>query len=186
MDYFKAFETIKTVLEKADITPDNGHFAIQVRISDEDAGGIFYIEIRDGRVFAEPYDYYDNNADVLTSVKDFKSIIERKTNVSNAVSNGKIQVSGDIEGFIRFIESIKKKPVKKRTTAKTTVKKNKPEKSKSSAKVGAKTAKTVKKAVKKETEAVKMADDSKKTTAPGKETIESVVEKETKPKKKTK
>ncbi|MBO5060314.1 MAG: SCP2 sterol-binding domain-containing protein [Clostridia bacterium] len=192
MDYFKAFETIKAALEKADITPPDGHFAVQVRLSDETASGILYIEVRDKQLFVEPYDYYDNDVDILTSVKDLKSIIEGKLDVQKAIDDGKITVTGYTEGFIEFVKAIPKK--EKKPAAKKTVKKaDKPAAKKTTAKAAPKTAakkasaaKPAKKAAKKETEAVKMADENKKTTTPAEETIASVVEKEIKPKKKTK
>ncbi len=175
MDYFKAFETLKSALEKAKIPVPSGHFAVQVRIKDDDCAGIFYIEARDNQLYVEPYDYYDNDVDVLTTVKDFKSIIEGKLDITKAVESGKIVLSGYTDAFIEFVNAIPKK--EKKTTAKKAVAKT-PAAKKEPAK------KTASKAAKKETEAAKVKEDTKKPET--KETIAEVVEKEVKPAKKSK
>lgn len=175
MDYFKAFETLKSALEKAKIPVPAGHFAVQVRIKDDDCAGIFYIEASDGNLNIEPYDYYDHDVDVLTTVKDFKSVIDGKLDILKAVESGSIVLSGNSDGFIAFINSIPKK--EKKAPAKKPAKKAK----ESAAK---KTTKTSSKAAKKETEAVKVKEDTKKPET--KDIVTEVVEKEIKPKKKTK
>lgn len=174
MDYFKAFETLKTALEKAKIPVPEGHFAIQVRINDDDCAGIFYIEAKDKQLYVEPYDYYDHDVDILTSVKDFKSIIEGKLDITKAIEGGKIVVSGYTEALVAFLTAIPKKTtVKKATTKKTT---------KTAKEPAAK--KTTAKAVKKKTEAAKVKEETKKPET--KDTIAEVVEKEVKPVKKSK
>lgn len=182
MDYFKAFETLKAALEKAAIPVPDGHFAVQVRLNDDDCAGIFYIEAKDKQLNIEPYDYYDHDVDILTSVKDFKSIIERRLEINEAIESGKVILSGYTEGFIAFVNSIPKKAVKKTAANKTTAKKTVKKEDKPAAK---KTApkKAAAKPIKKETEAAKVKEDTKKTET--KESIADVVKKEVKPAKKT-
>lgn len=191
MDYLKAFETLKAALEKAAIPVPDGHFAIQVRLKDDDCAGIFYIEAKDKQLYIEPYDYYDHDVDILTSVKAFKSVIEGKLDIKDAIDSGEIAVSGYTEGFISFVASIpkkaEKKPAAKKATAKkTAAKADKPAKKtaekKTAAKKEAAAKKTTAKAAKKETEAVKVAENTKKNET--KETIAEVVKKEIKPAKK--
>lgn len=161
MNYFEAFEQAKNALSKITVSDKTGPFAIQVRLSDEDASGIFYILISDGRITAEPYDYFDNDADIYTSLKSLLDIISGKLDIKKAVSEKLISVSGDIDTLSTFF---KKPAVKKTATKKTETKKV-----------------TTKKTTKKKTEDSKMADDKNK---PQKEdVITEVVEKETKPKK---
>ncbi len=183
MDYFKAFDSIKNTLEKADISLSDGHFAIQVRLSDDDCAGILYIEVADKQLLVEPYDYYDNDVDVLASLKDIKAIFARKLNVQNSIDSGRIAVTGNTAGFIDFVNSIKVKPAAKKTTAKkadVAIKKEAPAKA-------AKTApKTAAKTVKKKAEAQAMPDTKTKADATKSKPISTVVEKEVKPDKKTK
>lgn len=161
MNYFEAFEKAKKALSKLTVPDKSGPFAIQVRLSDEDACGTFYILISDGKITPEPYDYFDNDADIYTSLKSLLDLISGKLDIKKAVSENIISVSGDIDTLSTFF----KKPAVKRTAAKK----------------AAPAKKTTSKTIKKETEESKMADDKNK---PQKEdVIKEVVEKETKPKK---
>lgn len=200
MDYFKAFETIKGSLEKSEISLKDEHLAIQVILTDEDCGGIFYIENYFKKLVVMPYDYYDNNVNVISDYKSFIELISGKKNLGALLE--KITIKGDFEAAKEFFDSIKPKKAaaKKTTTTKKTATKKATEKKpaakkaepkKTTAKkaaeekpVTAKKAdaekKPVKKAAKKESETAKMT--AKKEA--DKSTIEKVVEKETKPAKK--
>lgn len=168
MNYFEAFEAIKTALEAADIPPRDGRLAIQIRISDEASAGTFYILASESGLAIEPYDYYDNDADILTEVATLLDIIAGRLDFKKAVADKSVIVSGNIEAVAELFGSISiKKIAVKRTAAKKTA-----------AKKGSS------RASKKKTEEAmknKTTDDKKNTS--GKETIEEVVEKEIKPKK---
>ena len=160
MNYFDAFEEVKKALEKLKPADKTTRFAVQVRLSDEDACGTFYILLSQGKITAEPYDYYDNNADIYTSLKTFLDILSGKLDIKKAVSEKMISVSGDGNTLWKLFEGSKS------TAKKATVK----------------TAATSKKATaKKKTEVKKMSDDKKKPQV--EEVIKEVVEKETNPKK---
>lgn len=168
MNYFEAFEAIKTALEAASIPPTDGRSAIQVRISDEASVGTFYILASESGLAIEPYDYYDNDADILTEVSTLLDIIAGRLDFKEAVADKSVSVSGNIEAVTKLFDSIpKRKTTVKRTAAKKTAVK-----------------KGSSRAAKKKTEEameIKTTDDKKNTS--GKETIEEVVEKEIKPKK---
>lgn len=201
MDYFKAFETIKGSLEKSEISLKDEHLAIQVILTDEDCGGILYIENYFKKLVVMPYDYYDNNVNVISDYKSFIELITAKKNLGALLD--KIKIKGDFEAAKEFFDSIKPKKAaaKKTTTRKTAVKKAEPkkvsEKKTETKKTTAKKAaedkpaakkedavkKTVKKATKKESEKAKMTAKTS-DAAKEKSTIEKVVEKETKPAKK--
>ncbi len=180
MDYLKAFESIKNTLEKAEISLGEEHFAIQLRLSDDDCAGILYVEVKDKQLFVEPYDYYDNDVDVLSNLKDIKAIFGRRLNVQNSIDSGRIIVTGNVTGFIDFVNSIKVKPAAKKAPTKPAVKKATPEKAAKPA------PKTVSKAVKKKAEAQVMPDNKNKADTTKNKPISTVVEKEIKPEKKTK
>lgn len=180
MDYFKAFDSIKNTLEKAEISLGDEHFAIQLRLNDDDCAGILYVEVKDKQLFVEPYDYYDNDVDVLTSLKDIKAIFGRKLNAQNSIDSGRIIVTGNVAGFIDFVNSIKVKPAAKKAPTKPTAKNTTPAKAAKSA------PKTASKAVKKKAEAQAMPDNKNKADETKNKPISTVVEKEIKPDKKTK
>jgi len=195
MDYFKAFETIKSSLEKSDIHLKDEHLAIQVILTDEDCGGIFYIENYFKKLVVMPYDYYDNNVNIISDYASFIELITGKKNLGALLD--KITIKGDFEAAKEFFDSIKPK---KKTTRKTTVKKEASEKAlakktstkkeasekapakKTAAKKDVPEKNTVKKAAEKESESKKMTEKTKNTAE--KSTIEKVVEKESKPAKK--
>lgn len=203
MDYFKAFETIKNSLEKSEISLKDEHLAIQVVLTDEDCGGILYIENYFKKLVVMPYDYYDNNVNVISDYASFIELISGKKNLGALLE--KITIKGDFEAAKDFFDSIKpKKAAAKKTTKKTAAKKAEPKKAetkkaepkKTAAKKTEKTAtvktkkdavekKPVKKAVKKESEKATMTDKNKDTSKETPKTsIEKVVEKESKPSKK--
>lgn len=166
MDYFKAFEKLKTALEKAKVPVTDGHFAVQVRITDEDCGGIFYIEKKDMQLYIEPYDYYDNNVDIAASFDTFKAIFDGKTDAEDAFANGTLIINGDAEGFFAMTKPIFEKKAKKsaakprKTVAKTTEKKPKTACKTAKKTTSSKTAKDTK-AVKKETAKKSKSAESK-------------------------
>lgn len=209
MYFEEAFKKIKTALEKADVKPADGHLAIQVRMTDDDCGGTFYIEQADKQYFAEPYDYYDNDVDVAADYKSILSLVQGKLDIETALASGTVYAGGNVDAFIAFAKSITPKKTAKKTAAKKTDTKKKPAAKKTAAKATSKTAaakkadgkaekgdvKAVKtaeepkpvsvkpeKAVGKKTEAAKVNKETK--TEKAKETISKVVEKEVKPEKK--
>ena len=164
MNYFETFEKLKKVLEKAKIEKTDGHLAIQVCITDSDASGIFYIEDFGDSVLAEPYDYYDNDAEIIATADSLQKLFEKKLDFEKALSDGTITASGDINALSNFFGRIVKAPAKKTTAKKTTTKT------------------TAKKTA--NTEVKKVKDDKEKVSKPkDTETIKEVVEKEIKPKK---
>lgn len=188
MDYFKAFETIKSSLEQSEISLKDEHLAIQVILTDAECGGILYIENYFKKLNVMPYDYYDNNVNVITDYESFMELITGKKNLGALLE--KITIKGDFEAAKDFFDSIK--PIKKSTTKKTTakktaVKKTEPKKTEEK-KTSAKKA-TVKKA---ETEKKTVSKTAKKETAKKVEKTPAVTEdapvkkaEENKPAKKT-
>jgi len=148
MYFEEAFEKIKTSLEKSKVKAGDGHYAIQVRMTDYDCGGTFYIEQKDGKFYIEPYNYFDFDTDIEVSFKDLKSLADGKLDVKKAESDGKIYINGNYEEFILYANGLKKAPVKRATKKTTEAPKEAPKKPSKTAKS---TAKKVTKSTKKET-----------------------------------
>ena len=136
MTFEQAFIKIKAKFDGADITKLLGDFAIQVNMTDEDAGGAFYIQSLDGKLFVEPYDYHDNTADVTLKRLDLIKILDGKLTVEKAIESGKLYVNGnadDLKAAVSVIKAPEKKAAPKKTAAKkaevkTEVKKEAPKK----------------------------------------------------------
>ncbi|MDE5892983.1 MAG: SCP2 sterol-binding domain-containing protein, partial [Acetatifactor sp.] len=62
MTYLDLFNEIKEKFKDADVSEIQEHLAYQFNIEDKDAGGAFYVEVKDGKLYVEPYEYYDRDA----------------------------------------------------------------------------------------------------------------------------
>lgn len=165
MNYYETFETLRKALQKAKFENGDRHLAIQVTITDQEASGIFYIEDFGDRVLAEPYDYYDKDAEIIGESSNLLKLFEKKLDFEKALADGIIIANGDVDALKGFFSRIIKSPAKKTAARKTTAKTS--------------TKKTTK------TEVKTVKDDKTKVTKPkDTETVKEVVEKEIKPKSK--
>ena len=160
MTFEQAFSKIKEKFDKAD-AKGISDFAVQVTLTDEDCGGTFYAEVKDGKLNVEPYDYYDNNAVLNISKSALLALLAGRVSLDKSIANGDAYVQGDASKIADWKKTIKNAPVKK-TAAKKTAKtvKKAPEK-KAAAK---KTTKTVKKTAEKK--AAPKKADTKSTVKP--------------------
>lgn len=97
MTFIEAYEKIKAAMEKSDATGVEGHLAVQVDLNDADASGIMYIEVRDGQLYVEPYDYRDRDAILTASYKDVVRVMSGRLGFDKAVENGVFTIEGDLE-----------------------------------------------------------------------------------------
>ena len=123
MNYFEAFENIKSGIKKVETKDFDGNFAIQLTITNKDSGGIFYIEYKDGSLNVESYDYQDRDVAITSGYADLLKVLGGKLSLNSK----KIEISGNKDILEKFISTIefeepKKAPQKpapaKRTCAK--------------------------------------------------------------------
>ena len=62
----------------------------------------FYIEIKDGQVHVEPYEYYDRNAIIHINGTNWIKLINGKLNPVVAFTTGKITVDGDVNAALEM------------------------------------------------------------------------------------
>ena len=93
---------------EADLSDTQGHLAYQFNITGE-AAGIFYVEVKDGKLYVEPYEYYDRDAMFTGSAETFMKIAEGKLDPVAAVGLMKLKVEGNIDKALRFKELIDSK-----------------------------------------------------------------------------
>lgn len=86
------------------------HVAIQFNITG-DAAGAFYLEIKDGQVFVEPYEYYDRDVIVTCDAETLIKIAEGKLAMEAAYLTGKIKAEGNLGKALLLKELTK--PAKK-------------------------------------------------------------------------
>ena len=103
MTYAEFFYEIKGRFMGADLSDITEHLAFQFNITGE-AGGIFYIEIKNGELHVEPYEYYDRDAMFTCSADTLKKLETGKLYPILAVTLQKLKVEGNIDKALRFKE----------------------------------------------------------------------------------
>ncbi len=118
MSYAEFFYEIKNKFMGADVSDIHEHLAYQFAIEDEERGGIFYVEVKDGQLFVEPYEYYDRDAMFISDPDTFMKIAEGKVDPVAAFTLGKLKVEGNIDKALRLKEIIEMKQKNAKKTKK--------------------------------------------------------------------
>jgi putative sterol carrier protein len=96
MTYEENFNKLKKILMKADVKKIDGELAFQFNI-EGDGQGVFYVEVKDGQLNIEPYEYYDRDAMFIATAKVFTKLAEGKLNPVLAFKTGKLKVEGNLD-----------------------------------------------------------------------------------------
>lgn len=104
MTYESIVEATRNKFADADVSSVQGTMAFQINIEGKAVNGIFYIEIKDGEVHVEPYEYYDRNAIIHINGTNWTKLINGKLNPVVAFTTGKIGVDGDINAALEMIK----------------------------------------------------------------------------------
>lgn len=170
MTYEKIVEKVKKALAKVDASGVKGHLAVQVDVYGEGEGA-FYIEVKDGKVDVQPYEYFDHDLRIRCTGEEIIAIAEGKKKILEEVAAENIEALrnlgrlGDFD-LVFMGRQIKNKAAKK-TKASVPVEKAEKKTVKKEAAVENKTAKTDKKVAKKE------AKEDKKDTKVAKKTVKA-------------
>lgn len=109
MTYADLFSEIKGKFMDADVSDIHEHLAFQFNIEDEEAGGAFYVEVKEGRLYVEPYEYYDRDAKFICAPDLLLKIADGETDPVAAFLEQKLRVEGNIEKALRLKEIIEMK-----------------------------------------------------------------------------
>lgn len=110
MTYAEFFSEIKGKFMEADISGIQEHLAYQFNITG-DGEGIFYVEAKEGKIYVEPYEYFDRDAMFTCSADTLRKIAEGKLDPIWAVTTQKLKVEGNIDKALKLkgiIDSRKK------------------------------------------------------------------------------
>ena len=123
MTYEELVKLAKDTYEKADASAVKEHVAIQFNVTGE-AEGAFYLEVKDGQVAVEPYEYYDRDVIVTADDAVLKDIADGKLGLDKAYLTGKIKAEGNL-GKALLLKDVKtaKKAAKKAPAKKAPAKK---------------------------------------------------------------
>ncbi|MCI9493339.1 MAG: SCP2 sterol-binding domain-containing protein [Lachnospiraceae bacterium] len=101
MTFEAFFEKVKEAFKDADASGVTEHLAYQFNITGE-AEGIFYVEVKDGKLYVEPYDYHDRDAMFICSAENLIKIAEGKLDPILAVTLKKLKVEGNIDKALKL------------------------------------------------------------------------------------
>lgn len=101
MTYQEVFAQVKTLFGDADVSNIREHLAYQFNITGPGAGA-FYVEVRDGRLFMEPYEYHDRDACFTCSAETLLKLAAGKTDPVAAVLTGRLKVEGNLDKAMRL------------------------------------------------------------------------------------
>ncbi len=107
MTYEAIVEAARDKFCDIDVSDVQGVRAFQINIEGKSVNGIFYIEIKDGKVNVEPYEYYDRNAIITVNPTNFIKLINGKLDPVAAFTSGKLSVDGDVNAALEMIKYIK-------------------------------------------------------------------------------
>lgn len=95
------------ILEKAreksrQIDPTGTDFlAVMVTLTGKN-GGVFYVEVKDGKVSVEPYEYNDRSCEIIMTAENFVKFFDGKLGTVAAYTLGKLKVNGDLGKALAF------------------------------------------------------------------------------------
>ena len=165
MTYEQIVEKVKKALKKVDASGVKGHLAVQVDVYGEGEGA-FYIEVKDGKVDVQPYEYFDHDLRIRCTAGEIISIVEGKKKIIEEVAAQNIEALRNVARIDDFAELLSSPVAAKKTKVS----------------VGAKKAGTEKKTVTKNT-LTKKAEPKVKEKKEAKPKKETKVKKETPSKK---
>lgn len=169
MTYEKIVEKVKKALAKVDASGVKGHLAVQVDVYGEGEGA-FYIEISDGKVDVQPYEYFDHDLRIRCTGDEIVAIAEGKKKILEEVAAENIEALRNVSRLGDFDLVFMGRQIKNKSDKKTkmSVPVEKPEKKAKAAKTVKKTEKPAKEVKAKKEKEVKAAPKAevKKTEKP--------------------
>lgn len=103
MTYAEFFAEVKSRFMEADVSDITEHLAFQFNITGE-ASGIFYVEVKEGKLHVEPYEYFDRDAMFICSAQTLRDLADGKLDPVLAFTIQKLKVEGNLDKALRFKE----------------------------------------------------------------------------------
>lgn len=107
MTFSEYFVSIKTTFMGTDVSDIKEHLAYQFNVTGE-AAGIFYIEVKDGKLYIEPYEYYDRHVIFTGTAKVFTAIMTGKKDPVHEFLCFRLKIEGDFDKALKLKEIIER------------------------------------------------------------------------------
>ncbi|MBO6239577.1 MAG: SCP2 sterol-binding domain-containing protein [Butyrivibrio sp.] len=95
MTYEEIVKEAQKLVAKADASAISDHLAVQYNVTGEGEGA-FYMEVKDGKVEVQPYDYKDRDILVTADGQTILDMMSGKLDVVAAYLTHKISAEGDL------------------------------------------------------------------------------------------
>ncbi len=122
MTYEQIVEKVKKALAKVDASGVKGHLAVQVDVYGEGEGA-FYIEVKEGKVDVQPYEYFDHDLRIRCTAGEIISIVEGKKKIIEEVAAQNIEALRNVARIDDFAELLSSPAQAKKTKASVGAKK---------------------------------------------------------------
>lgn len=81
--------------------------AVQINITGK-SSGVFYVEVKNGNISVEPYEYNDRSCALTMDGANFCKLMDGKLDPVIAYTTGKLKVEGDLGKALEFSKLLKK------------------------------------------------------------------------------
>lgn len=126
MTYEQIVAKAKEVMASKSAEGVKDHLAAEIHITGEGEGA-FYVEVKDGNINVEPYEYYDRDFILTASADDLIALVNGKLDAVLAYTTGKIKIDGSVDKALEFQKICKStKAVQKAASAPAAKPANKP------------------------------------------------------------
>ena len=106
MTFDEIMEKVQQTASELDCK-DVAFMAIQVKLTGAN-GGVFYVEIKDGKATAAPYEYNDHSCIIIMEPINFVKLLDGKLDPILAYTSGKLKVEGDLAKALQFSKYMKR------------------------------------------------------------------------------
>ena len=101
MTYEQIVAKAKEVMASKSAEGVKDHLAAEIHIAGEGEGA-FYVEVKDGNIDVQPYEYYDRDFILTATADDLLAVVEGKLAAVLAYTTGKIKIDGSVDKALEF------------------------------------------------------------------------------------
>ena len=121
MTYEQIVELAEKSLDKTAAKEIKENIAVEFDIYGEGEGA-FYVQITDGALVVEPYEYYDRDAKIIVTGQELEKIVKGERTPQESIADGIMMLEGSADAALSLL-SLVKMPAKKGAAKKETAKK---------------------------------------------------------------
>ena len=121
MTYEEIVAKVRTIYEKTDVSQVKEHLAIQFNVIGEGEGA-FYVEVADGQMKVEPYDYVDRDVLVTATAAELFKVMQGEIGLVAAYTTGRIKAEGNLGKILQYKDLISPEKKEEKKTVEKAVK----------------------------------------------------------------